>query len=137
VVERRITVLIAEDEAGVREIEHRILANNGIATLLASNGLEAVEMAQAHRPDLVLLDLMMPGMPGQEVLRILKSNPATQHIPVLVVSARSSLETVEESYMLGAIDFLTKPFEYQELLSRVRRALKIASSGRQPAAGNQ
>jgi CheY-like chemotaxis protein len=135
-VERVTTVLIVEDEDSVREIEHRILSNNGIATLLTSNGQQAIETAQTQRPDLILLDLMMPGMSGQDVLRALKSNPATQHIPVLVVSARSSWQTIEESYMLGAVDFLTKPFEYQELLSRVRRALKITTSGQQ-AAGSQ
>ena len=130
-VERRITVLIAEDEDGVREIEHRILSNNGIATLLCSNGRQAVEMAETHHPDLILLDLKMPDMQGQDVLHALKSNPATQHIPVVVVSARSSWQTIEESYMLGAVDFLTKPFEYQELLSRVRRALRIAGGSQQ------
>jgi DNA-binding response OmpR family regulator len=136
VAERQTTVLIAEDEDSVREIEHRILTHNGMATLLASDGQEAIELAQAHRPDLILLDLMMPGMRGEEVLRALKSNPATQHIPVLVVSALSSLQTIDESYMLGATDFLTKPFEYQELLSRVRRALKSSAANRQTAARN-
>ncbi len=135
-VERETTVLIVEDEEGVREVEHRILANNGIATLLSSNGKHALEIAQTHRPDLILLDLMMPGMSGQEVLHALKANPATQHIPVIVVSARSSWHTVEESYSLGAIDFLTKPFEYQELLSRVRRALKLASNRQQAGSGH-
>jgi sigma-B regulation protein RsbU (phosphoserine phosphatase) len=125
-----------EDEEGVREVEHRILANNGIATLLSSNGEHALEIAQTHRPDLILLDLMMPGMSGQEVLHALKANPATQHIPVIVVSARSSWHTVEESYSLGAIDFLTKPFEYQELLSRVRRGLKLASGRQQAGSGH-
>jgi DNA-binding response OmpR family regulator len=129
-VERQITVLIVEDEAGVREVEQRILANNGIATLLSQNGKQGIEMAQAHRPDLILLDLMMPGMSGKDVLQALKSNPATEHIPVVVVSARSTWQTIEESYMLGAVDFLTKPFEYQELLSRVRRAIKMAGGSR-------
>jgi GAF domain-containing protein/signal transduction histidine kinase/ActR/RegA family two-component response regulator len=133
-LERQTTVLIAEDEGGVREIEHRILTSNGIATLLASSGQQTLDLAQSQRPDLILLDLMMPGMSGRDVLQALKSNPATQHIPVLVVSARSSWQTIEESYMLGAVDFLTKPFEYEELLSRVRRALKIAASGQQLAA---
>jgi DNA-binding response OmpR family regulator len=73
-------------------------------------------------------------MSGRDVLQALKSNPATQHIPVLVVSARSSWQTIEESYMLGAVDFLTKPFEYEELLSRVRRALKMAASSQQQSA---
>jgi GAF domain-containing protein/signal transduction histidine kinase/ActR/RegA family two-component response regulator len=132
-LERQTTVLIAEDEGGVREIEHRILASNGIATLLARNGQQTLEIAQSRRPDLILLDLMMPGISGRDVLQALKSNPATQHIPVLVVSARSSWQTIEESYMLGAVDFLTKPFEYEELLSRVRRALKMAASGQQQA----
>jgi PAS domain S-box-containing protein len=129
-VERQTTVLIVEDEDSVRDIEHRILNSNGIATLMSSNGQQGVEMAETHLPDLILLDLMMPGMSGQDVLHVLKSNPATQHIPVLVVSARSSLQTIEESYALGAVDFLTKPFEYHELLSRVRRALRIAASSR-------
>jgi CheY-like chemotaxis protein/anti-sigma regulatory factor (Ser/Thr protein kinase) len=134
-VARQITVLIVEDEAGVREVEQRILANNGIGTLVSNNGKHAIELAQTHLPDLILLDLMMPGMSGRQVLHALKSNPATQYIPVLVVSARSSWHTIEESYSLGAVDFLTKPFEYQELLSRVRRALKVTSSSRQ-LAGN-
>ncbi|MEJ2556464.1 MAG: response regulator, partial [Anaerolineae bacterium] len=133
-LERQTTVLIAEDEGGVREIEHRILSSNGIVTLLAGNGQQTLEIAQSRRPDLILLDLMMPGMSGRDVLQALKSNPATQHIPVLVVSARSSWQTIEECYMLGAVDFLTKPFEYEELLSRVRRALKLAASGQQQAA---
>jgi signal transduction histidine kinase/GAF domain-containing protein/ActR/RegA family two-component response regulator len=133
-LERQTTVLIAEDEGGVREIEHRILSSNGIVTLLAGNGQQTLEIAQSRRPDLILLDLMMPGMSGRDVLQALKSNPATQHIPVLVVSARSSWQTIEESYMLGAVDFLTKPFEYEELLSRVRRALKMAASSQQQSA---
>jgi PAS domain S-box-containing protein len=136
-VGRQTTVLIVEDEDSVREIEHRILTNNGIATLLASTGQQAIEMAQAHRPDLVLLDLMMPGMSGQDVLHALKSHPATQHIPILIISARASWPTIEESYMLGAVDFVTKPFEYQELLSRVRRALKLAAGARQQAISSQ
>jgi len=135
-VERQTTVLIVEDEDAVREIEQRILAGNGIATLLASNGQQAIELAQAQRPDLILLDLMIPHMSGKEVLYALKSDPSTQHIPVLVVSGRSSWKAIEESYMLGAVDFLSKPFEYEELLGRVRRGLKIGLSGRQQVTGN-
>jgi CheY-like chemotaxis protein len=134
-VGRETTVLVVEDEDSVREIEQRILTNNGIAALLASNGQQAIEMAHSHRPDLILLDLMMPGMSGQDVLHALKSHPATQHIPILIISARASWPTIEESYMLGAVDFVTKPFEYQELLSRVRRALKLAGGSRQQAVG--
>jgi CheY-like chemotaxis protein len=133
-VDHQLTVLVVEDEDTVREIEERILTNSGIAVLSASRGEEALKIAQAHRPDLVLLDLMMPGMAGKEVAYHLKANPATAYIPVLVVSARSDWETIEETYALGVADFLTKPFEYQELLSRVRRALKGAMP---QAASNQ
>jgi CheY-like chemotaxis protein len=126
-VDHQATVLIIEDEDPVREIEERILTSNGIAALAASRGEEAIKMAQIHRPDLILLDLMMPGMSGKDVAYALKSNPATAYIPVLVVSARSDWQTIEETYALGVVDFLTKPFEYQELLSRVRRALKVAA----------
>jgi PAS domain S-box-containing protein len=125
-VDRQPTVLVVEDEDTVREIEERILTNSGLAVLSASRGEEALKIAQARRPDLVLLDLMMPGMGGKEVAFHLKANKATAYIPVLVVSARSDWETIEETYALGVVDFLTKPFEYQELLARVRRALKGA-----------
>jgi PAS domain S-box-containing protein len=125
-VDRQPTVLVVEDEDTVREIEERILTNSGLAVLSASRGEEALKIAQARRPDLVLLDLMMPGMGGKEVAFHLKANKATDYIPVLVVSARSDWETIEETYALGVVDFLTKPFEYQELLARVRRALKGA-----------
>jgi CheY-like chemotaxis protein len=133
-VDHQTTVLIIEDEDAVREIEERILTSNGIAVLAASRGEEGIKMAQVHRPDLILLDLMMPGMSGKDVAHALKSNPATAYIPVLVVSAHSDWQTIEETYALGVVDFLTKPFEYQELLSRVRRALKVAV---QQAAGSK
>jgi len=133
--EHPTTVLIVEDEDSVREIEERILISGGLATLTASDGQQAIDAALAQRPDLVLLDLMMPGMSGLEVLGMLKSHPATAMIPVVVVSARSGWQIIEETHMLGAADFLAKPFEYEELLGRVRRALVAAAhpaQGRRP-----
>jgi len=126
-VGHRTTVLVVEDEASVREIEQRILISGGLATIAASDGQEALKLALAHRPDLILLDLMMPGMSGMDVLYALKNNPATAMIPVVVLSARSGWQVIEETHMLGAVDFLAKPFEYEELLGRVRRALVTAA----------
>jgi CheY-like chemotaxis protein len=136
-VDRQMTVLIVEDEDSVREIEQRILTRNDVATLAAACGQEAIEIAQTHHPDLILLDLVMPGMSGKEVLQALKANPATAHIPIIVVSARSDWQTIEDSYILGAVDFLTKPFEYEELLNHVRRTLKISVGSRGQPASSQ
>ena len=126
-VGHQTTVLVVEDEDSVREIEQRILISGGLATIAASDGQEALKLAVAHRPDLILLDLMMPGMSGMDVLYALKNNPATAMIPVVVLSARSGWQVIEETHMLGAVDFLAKPFEYEELLGRVKRALVAAA----------
>ncbi len=135
-VDREMKVLIVEDEDAVREIERRILTRNDIATLTAGCGQEAIEIARTHRPDLILLDLTIPGVSGKEVIQTLKANPATAHIPIIVVSACSDWQTIEESYILGVVDFLAKPFEYEEFLKRIRRALKISVGSRgQPKRG--
>jgi PAS domain S-box-containing protein len=136
-VDRQLTILTVEDEDSVREVERRILTRNDIATWVATCGQKAIEIARTCRPDLILLDLTLPDKSGKEVLQALKAHPATAPIPVLVVSARSDWHTVEECYMLGAVDFLTKPFECEELLSRVRRGLKIAAPQIQEMQGSE
>ncbi len=83
-------------------------------------------MAKEKRPDLILLDLMMPQISGLQVLTTLKGDPSTASIPVVVVSARSGWQVIEHAYKLGATDFVAKPFEYDELLSRVRRVLVMS-----------
>ena len=122
------TVLIVEDEEYVLEIENSILTDDGLRTILARNGSDGIQLAKIHRPDLILLDLMMPAVSGIDVLVALKADPATANIPILVVSARTGWGSIEETYRLGAIDFVAKPFEYDELLSRVRRALETGKA---------
>ena len=124
--EHPTTVLLVDDEATVLEFEQDVLQMAGLDTLVASDGEQALKITATHHPDLILLDLMMPGMSGSEVMTSLKRNPATAPIPVLVVSALSSWQVIEEAHRSGAVDFLTKPFDPEELLIRVRRALRPA-----------
>jgi PAS domain S-box-containing protein len=125
------TVLVIEDEQGVREVEQRILNAAGIQTLEAATGTQGLELARMEQPDLIVLDLMLPDMSGETILRKIQGKPATRGIPVVVVSALSAISHIEDTYALGAIDFITKPFDFDEFLGRVRLALK-ARIGERP-----
>jgi PAS domain S-box-containing protein len=136
--EHPTTVLLVDDEDTVLEFEEHILRVAGIKTVLATSGQEALKMAAVSGPDLVVLDLMMPGMSGLDVMAALKTDPATAPIPVLVASALSSWQVIEEAHRAGAVDFLTKPFSPEELVSRVRRVLSAEAlpvSDRKPRYG--
>jgi putative two-component system response regulator len=98
---------------------------------VAMDGSTAVDMALRFQPDLILLDLMMPGMDGYAVLERLKANPQTAEIPVLLVSALSEVQDKTRGFALGAVDFVTKPFEIEELLARVRTHLLLVRVQRQ------
>jgi CheY-like chemotaxis protein len=118
-----VTVLIVEDEDQIRKLEEDWLSMVGLSTLTACDGQQGVNLARAHLPDLILLDLKMPDLTGQEVLQALKADPATVDIPVIVVSAFRDSDTVEELYGLGAVKYLKKPFRLQELWGYVRDTL--------------
>jgi CheY-like chemotaxis protein len=94
-------------------------------TVPAYNGLEALELAARRKPDLVLLDVMMPKMSGFEVCRRLKNNPATSSIPIIMVTALSEFGDIERGIECGTDDFVSKPVNRLELLTRVRTMLKL------------
>src|SRR5690606_27554203 len=94
------------------------------SVLLASNGPQALDMAREHRPEIILLDVMMPGMDGYEVCRRLKADPATNHIPVVMVTALSEAEDRVRGLDAGAEDFLTKPVDDFLLNSRVNTLMR-------------
>ncbi|GAB1409201.1 two-component system response regulator [Desulfovibrionales bacterium] len=94
------------------------------------DGETALEVARAHPPDLILLDIMMPGMDGFEVLRQLKEDARTMDIPVLMLSALSETENKTQCFQLGAVDYLIKPFDVEELLARVRTHLSLGQMQR-------
>ncbi|HPH96391.1 MAG TPA: response regulator [Anaerolineaceae bacterium] len=117
------TILVVDDERFNRALLTASLKQQGYDVLTAENGLQALEVIQATPIDIVLLDLMMPGMDGFEVLKRLKSNPQLRHIPIIVVSAMDEMDTVVSCIEMGATDHLPKPFNPTLLGARVRSSL--------------
>ncbi|MEL6673493.1 MAG: ATP-binding protein [Bacteroidota bacterium] len=117
-------VLLAEDIPDMQEYLRSVLGGP-YRLLVASDGQEAYELAQQHTPDLVIADIMMPRMDGMEFVRLLKDNDKTDHIPVIFLSAKSSMEDRLEGWRREAFAFLSKPFNPRELLLVVESALKM------------
>ena len=118
-------ILIVDDEAQVREVLIRFLAREGYAPSAVESGEEALEAVRAEPPDLVLLDLRLPGIDGFEVCRQLKEHPATALIPITILSANQEIETHTRGIEAGADDFITKPFDYALLRARIRTQLRL------------
>ncbi|MEG4535052.1 ATP-binding protein [Microcoleus sp. D2_18a_D3] len=118
-------ILLADDNADMRDYIRRLLSGSYIVETVA-DGVAALTAIENNPPDLVLTDVMMPGMDGFELLRSLRSNPATQDIPIILLSARAGEESRIEGLAAGADDYLIKPFSARELLARVEASLKLA-----------
>lgn len=101
-------VLIVDDNRLSREVYREALEKESYRVILASNGKEGMDIVNAERVDLILLDLVMPGIDGYGFLNIIKSQPTTKYIPVIVLTARDSKEEMEEAKKLGAMDCLVK-----------------------------
>ena len=117
-------ILIVEDEEDVIELIRYNLAKEGFNCDAAYNGQEALKKAQATLPDLVLLDLMLLEVDGLEVCKRLKSSPQTEHIPIVMVTAKSDEADIITGLELGADDYITKPFSPKVLVARVRAVLR-------------
>jgi|FLYL01.1.fsa_nt_gi DNA-binding response OmpR family regulator len=118
------TVLIADDDRDILDIVTFRLERSGFKVIRASDGREAHELAVKHRPDVVVTDVMMPHMDGYELAKALRSDPATSHIPVIVLTALSQEEDAARAFESGAVDFVRKPFSPLELKARVQAALQ-------------
>jgi two-component system, OmpR family, response regulator MtrA len=112
-------VLVADDDADIRELVVLRLARAGYRVQTARDGLEAFARAVELCPDLVVLDVSMPGQDGFETSRRLRADPRTSHVPVVFLTARTRDEDVAKGYARGGDGYVTKPFEPHELLSRV------------------
>ncbi len=119
----RARILVVDDEADNRDLLEVILAWEGFEIVTAQSGEEALELVASQRPDLVLLDVMMPGMNGYEVTSRLKSDPATRGIPIVFFTAMDDRDTRRRAFAAGAADVLVKPMERKDLCARVRSAL--------------
>ncbi|WP_345429248.1 response regulator transcription factor [Actinoallomurus vinaceus] len=119
-------VLIAEDDVKQAELLRRYLQREGHTVLVVHDGRAAIDEARAHRPDLVLLDVMMPGVDGLDVCRVLR---AESEVPVLMLTARSTEDDLLLGLDLGADDYVTKPYSPRELMARVRTLLRRAGRG--------
>jgi len=127
------TLLVVDDEELNRQLLSEVLGHAGYATLAAGDGAQAVQIARTSKPDGMLLDLMMPGIDGFEVLRRLRADPATQNLPVLVITALQLNETQREFLARNAQDVFQKGTSgTEDLLARITRMLTLARE----AAGN-
>ena len=124
-------ILVVEDEETIRELIRYNLAKESYRLTCVPSGEKGLEAARAESPDLILLDLMLPGRDGLEVCRELKRDPATQGIAIIMVTAKGDESDIVAGLELGADDYVTKPFSPKILLSRVKAVLrrKLPGSG--------
>ena len=111
--------LIAEDEAYTSGILQFHLRKRGYRTLVAKDGIAALEILFATQPDLLILDSMLPNLHGYEICALIKEEPETCHIPIMILMPRPGIEDETGDFILGADDYLVKPFDVREFLARV------------------
>jgi DNA-binding response OmpR family regulator len=122
------TILVIDDlPENVFMLQDR-LENEGYNIITAYDGKSGIEKVRSELPDLILLDIMMPGITGIEVCKILVNDESTKHIPIILVTAKAGAEDTKEGLEAGAFDYIKKPFNRVELLARVQSALKLSQA---------
>jgi len=116
-------ILLVDDSNTVLLMEKMILSHGRYDVLTARNGVEGVERARTERPDLILLDVMMPQMNGLDALAAIRAHDDTRAIPVIMVTTRSEADSLEAGFARGCNDYVTKPVNSSELLAKVRNLL--------------
>jgi DNA-binding response OmpR family regulator len=122
-------ILVVDDEDDILNFLELVLSEKGYDVVTASGGQEALTRAQLERPDLVLLDIMMPQMDGWEVLKLLRVDDETAEIPVAMLSARTEARDRVQGLQEGAIDYICKPFSLSELLGKIEAIFAQAGAG--------
>lgn len=117
------TILVVDDEPDVVSFLETTLKAEGFHVLSAYDGISALDICNTEKPDLVLLDIMMPMMSGYEVCEQIKANPLIQHIPVLCLSSAHTPEARAQSFRVGAVELIKKPFFTKELIAQINRHL--------------
>lgn len=126
-------ILVVDDEPDALELVAFNLKNAGLEVLTADDGETALQQARAHQPDLILLDLMLPEVDGLEVCKILRRDPATSAIPIIMVTAKAAEMDRVLGLELGADDYVTKPFSPRELVLRVKNLLRRRQAAETPS----
>ncbi|MFA0749654.1 MAG: hypothetical protein SLRJCFUN_000057 [Candidatus Fervidibacter sp.] len=121
-------ILVADDDPAILELVRINLEARGYQVLTVDNGADAIRIAMREKPDLLILDVLMPEVDGYEVMRVLKESPETAHIPIVVLTAYASDAGAMVSWMQGAESYLAKPFNPEELLMVVDRLLSSEPS---------
>jgi DNA-binding response OmpR family regulator len=125
-------VLVVDDEEDVAETSARALRGAGYRVLVAHRGADALQLARNDSPDVIVLDIMMPGMSGVEVCRHIRANPELKGIPILFLTAKGEIGDKIEGFEAGADDYLTKPFDLRELELRIKALLRRTSPEDEP-----
>ena len=120
----QITILVVEDEAHIRRVLEYNLKLDGFEVYLAEDGATGLKLARENRPDVILLDWLMPVMNGLQVLAELKTDSSTEHIPVFMLTAKGMLNDVTQAVEMGADDYITKPFNPIQLGKTIREKLE-------------
>ena len=121
---RQRTLLQVEDNPASAELVKELIARRSDLRLLtATNGHQGIEMARAFAPDLILMDMMMPGLGGLAAIAILREDPVTAQIPVIVLSSNAYLNDIEKCLIAGVFRYLTKPYRFENLMAAIDAAL--------------
>lgn len=120
----REKILVVDDEENLVELLRYNLKKEGFKVTTALDGERAFDLVRRLNPDLIILDLMLPGLHGYEVLRLIKKNIELSHIPVVILSAKALKENIDKGIQLGAEVYITKPFSVSELVLKVKEILK-------------
>jgi two-component system cell cycle response regulator DivK len=116
-------ILVVEDQEDNRRILRDLLTNKGFEVIEAVNGAEGVKLAESHRPDLILMDIQLPGIDGYETTRQIKSNPALQKIPIIVVTSYALSGDDKKAFEAGCDAYVAKPYSPRKLLGKIREYL--------------
>lgn len=126
-------VLVVDDEEHIVELIKFNLEGNGYEVVEAYDGIKAIELSKEEKVDIVILDLMLPGVDGIEVCRSLRKNPDTEKIPIIMLTARSEETDKVLGLEIGADDYITKPFSVRELIARMKAVLRRSSDNKKEA----
>jgi len=129
---QKTRILAIDDEASVCDMYQQALSALGYEVACASSAKQAKETLKKHKPDIIIMDIMMPDQDGISLTREIRSQAETSHIPILVVSGLSDAATLNDALLFGAVDYVVKPFDLELLKNKLDRALSLARRRKSP-----